>query len=352
MNADALDAICAIIQEDAGNRGLRTDPAENLITACAGDFQRACQSLAQTPQASVAIVTGVFIPHGQPPCGETDGPLGAILLARALTHLGIRVVLASDAFCLPALEAGLVASKLVEAVPVVALPSVEKARDLSSSEYWQTFREQSGPISHLIALERVGPSHTADSIQAQNGNAADARARYLAEAPAEHHDCCHTMRGRNITMYTSPAHRLFEEAGRQTPRIATVGIGDGGNEIGMGKIPWDVIRRNIPNGGRVACRVATDHLIVCGVSNWGAYGLAAGVRLLRGAAPDSELFDLERERSILRMMVEGGPLVDGISGRPELSVDGFPFERYVEPLVRLAFVRKSECGEKPRNGCQ
>ena len=46
----------------------------------------------------------------------------------------------------------------------------------------------------------------------------------------------------------------------------------------MGKMSWDVIRRNIPNGGLVACRVPADQLIVCGVSNWGAYGLAAGVR--------------------------------------------------------------------------
>ena len=48
----------------------------------------------------------------------------------------------------------------------------------------------------------------------------------------------------------------------------------------MGKIPWDVIRRNVPNGGLIACRVPTDHLIVAGVSNWGAYALAAGVALL------------------------------------------------------------------------
>ena len=44
----------------------------------------------------------------------------------------------------------------------------------------------------------------------------------------------------------------------------------------------------------------TDHLIVCGVSNWGAYGLAAGVRLLREQPLDSDLFDTERERQIAR----------------------------------------------------
>jgi hypothetical protein len=41
-------------------------------------------------------------------------------------------------------------------------------------------------------------------------------------------------------------------------------------------------------------------------------------------------------------MVEHGPLVDGISGRPELSVDGLSFERYAEPLANLALVGQTE----------
>jgi D-glutamate cyclase len=103
----------------------------------------------------------------------------------------------------------------------------------------------------------------------------------------------------------------------------------------MGKIPWAVIRRNIPNGGLVACRITTDYLIVCGVSNWGAYGLASGARHLRGAPKDAELCDLDREKALLELMVEKGPLVDGVSGRPTVSVDGLPFERYVEILDRV-----------------
>jgi hypothetical protein len=118
-------------------------------------------------------------------------------------------------------------------------------------------------------------------------------------------------------------------------RIPTIGIGDGGNEIGMGKVPWDVIRRNIPDGGLIACRVPTDHLIVAGVSNWGAYALAAGVRLLRGAPHDPGLFDVGRERELLELMVKHGPLVDGNTGRPVAEVDGLPFDRYAEVLNRL-----------------
>src|SRR5262249_35920273 len=84
------------VQDDIGQRGLRADPAANLITASTGDFQAACRSIAEAAKPTIAVVTGFFIPHAQPPTGETDGPLGALFLARALAPLGIRAVLATD----------------------------------------------------------------------------------------------------------------------------------------------------------------------------------------------------------------------------------------------------------------
>src|SRR5262249_27454304 len=144
--------------------------------------------------------------------------------------------------------------------------------------------------THLLALERVGPSHTPDTIAPAD------RARFLAEVPPERHGRCHTMRGVDITDHMRDAHSSFEG-----PRSAvTIGVGDGGNEIGMGKLPWPLIADRIPGGATIACRVATDHLIVAGVSNWGAYALAAGVALLRGVVPPDDWFDLDRERAILR----------------------------------------------------
>jgi hypothetical protein len=324
-----LDVICAIIQEDVCNRGLRADPARSLVTETAGDFHAACQSIAETAHAAVAIVTGFYIPHARPPCGETDGPLGALFLARALTPLGIHVVLATDVFCIPALRAGLDACGLSESVPLVTLAT--KAE--SEHAYCRRFIEQARLdrlLTHLIALERVGPSHTPASIFQQGGSVEE----FLRDVPAEHHDRCHTMRGRDITDRVSPAHLLFEMASHQTPSIATIGIGDGGNEIGMGKIAWDVIRRNVPGGASVACRVPADRLIVSGVSNWGAYGLAAGVLALRDEY-DQMLFDVERERDLLRIIVERGPLVDGVTGKATVSVDGLEFEPYAEPLRRI-----------------
>jgi hypothetical protein len=335
MSAAALTAIRDLIQQDVGRRGLRADPHANLITACPDDFAAACRSLAEAPEPALAVVTGFFIPTAQPPAGETDGPLGALFLARALAPLGFRVALVTDDFCRPALEAGLSVCGLEHAVARLTLPGPDRPSEPFLESLWLPLVRQY-PLTHLLALERVGPSHTEESIKSQSAESVRA---FLAEVPAGHRDRCHTMRGLDITGRMSPAHLLFETVKRDAPAVTTIGIGDGGNEIGMGKIPWEVIRRNIPGGGLVACRVPTDHLIVCGVSNWGAYGLAAGVRLLRGRAPDPELFDPESERALLEMMVRQGPLVDGVTARQTATVDGLEFDRHAEILKRLATIR-------------
>ena len=145
------------------------------------------------------------------------------------------------------------------------------------------------------------------------------------------------MRGHIITEKMFPAHRLFEP---QKRRYFTIGIGDGGNEIGMGKIPWETIAKNVPNGGLVACRVPTDYNIVCGVSNWGAYGLAAGVWHLRGMPFDEELFSADRERELWEKVLREAVLVDGVTGQRTLTVDGLSWDDYIQPLREIAAILK------------
>jgi len=304
---ERLDALCALIQKDVGNRGLARDPADNLLTRTAGDFAAACRSIAEAPRAAVGIVTGFFIPHGQPPACETDGPPGAVFLARALAALGVPAVLIADRTMGRAIEAGLEAAGISAESSGVATAYLDAAPSGVQGVAATLF--EGAPVTHLIALERVGPSHA--------------------------NDRCHSMRGRDITEFTAPAHLLLERAAGRTPRPTTIGIGDGGNEIGMGKVPWDTIRRNIPNGELIACRVPTDHLIVAGVSNWGAYALAAGVLLLRGETGGADLFDPDRERRLLQVMVEQGPLVDGVTGQQTVTVDGLTWEQYATPLSRM-----------------
>jgi D-glutamate cyclase len=319
---ERLDALRELIQRDVGNRGFARDPADNLLTHTAGDFAAACRSIAEAQCPVLGIVTGFPIVSVDPPRAETDGPLGALFLAQALTPLGIAVMIGTDPNCQTAIVAGLSACRLEKRVPVLTPP----------------FDDDPVP-THFIAVERVGPSHTPESLAKQAGTDPSVLQRFLGEVPEEHHDRCHNMRGRDITDHTGPAHLLFDELEgegfRKETRIHTIGIGDGGNEIGMGKVPWDTIRRNIPNGGLIACRVPVDHLIVAGVSNWGAYALAAGVLLLRGEKGAADLFDPDRERELLRIMVEQGLLVDGVSGRATAIVDGLSWEQYAEPLVAM-----------------
>src|SRR5262245_47148571 len=135
--AAKLLAIRDLIQEDVGNRGLRTDPTSNLITATADDFAAACRSVAETKGACLWVVTGFYIPTGNPPCGETDGPLGALFLARALPQLGVDVVLFTDDFCTGALQAGLKAAGLQGRIGLVTLPRPDHPASASVEAYWQ-----------------------------------------------------------------------------------------------------------------------------------------------------------------------------------------------------------------------
>jgi hypothetical protein len=305
MSDPVLTTMRDAIQIDTGGRGLAKDSHDNLFTACPGDFEAACRSIASEKEAALVIVTGFYIPGAG---GETDGPLGALFLARALVPIGIQCRLITDIHSEKALRAGLAACRLAERHFVLTLPPVNHPWSVFLSSDWKSFTSEVFRVTHLLAVERVGPSRV------------DGHYR--------------NMRGIDITSLNSPAHHLFEDPSRDRPPLRTIGIGDGGNEIGMGKIPWNVIDRNIPQGYSIACRVPTDHLIVAGVSNWGAYALAAGVRYLRGAAHDPSLFDPARERELLELMVEHG-LVDGPSGKRQATVDGLSFEEYAKPLVRL-----------------
>jgi hypothetical protein len=300
MNIDQkLTAIRDVIQQDIGNRGLARDPSDNLLTATRDDFANACASIANHPKPAAAIFTGFFIPAVT--AFETDGPLGAAYLACAFFPLGISTITITEGACARAIQEAYFARGLGNARSTPETFS-------SDSMMWYALGPDPGwpdakaERPFLVAIERAGP-------------AADG--------------ACYTMRGRNITENLRPL-RIKPLKGH-----SSIGIGDGGNEIGMGKIPHETIVKNIPNGDLIHCRVATDHLIVAGVSNWGAYALAAGVALLRGVQLPAELFDPDRERQILQVMVDAGPLVDGVTGKQTATVDGLSWDDYIRPLVEI-----------------
>ena len=309
---EKLAAILAAVQTDPGNRGLARDPHDNLFTATRGDFEAACRSIANTT-SHLGLVTGFYIVDSVPPAFETDGPLGTVFLLRAATHLGLGALIATEPGCRPAIEVGLRSARANGSV-------VELLSDADPDLYAGYFELFGTPPGLYVFTEKVGPSLKAHR--------------------------CLSMRGKDVTPFTRPAHLLIEEQANGTwqwgaERIPSIGIGDGGNEIGMGKIPHETLVKNIPNGDLIHCRVPTDHLIVCGVSNWGAYALAAGVYVLRGVRPPSDLFNPDREREILEIMVREGPLVDGVTGQQTATVDGLSWDEYVKPLLRIREILES-----------
>ena len=98
------DELERIIRRDPGGRGVCSflDGGRPIGF---GQLRAAAQDLARAAKA-VAIVTGFCIFDADPPAAETDGPPGALFLARALDAIGVRVVLVSDAYGMPLLEAG------------------------------------------------------------------------------------------------------------------------------------------------------------------------------------------------------------------------------------------------------
>jgi D-glutamate cyclase len=354
MNVDQkLTAIRDLIQQDVGNRGLARDPARNLINACPDDFANACASIAQHPNSKLEIVTGFFIPSADPPAFETDGPLGAFFVFEALNRLGIALVLTAESRPMLAFSKAHLTFQSGHKMQVVILRPRSTLRQdffsnrlpsqVDASEKRPAFRAASTRtgVTHRIALERVGPNYTVEEMRCRSTTGDAELAAFTACIPMERRGRCWSMRGHDVTDDMSPVEDLFERGCGHMPSCVTIGIGDGGNEIGMGRIPWDTIRRNIPNGELIACRVPTDHLIVAGVSNWGAYALAAGVALLRGVELPAELFDPDREREILQVMVDAGPLVDGVTGKQQATVDGLSWDDYIKPLVEIGKIVRS-----------
>jgi hypothetical protein len=326
------------IRRDPAQRGLiATEPLFGPL--CPGHLAEAAAHLAQFGKR-VAIVTGFYIPAGDPPAAETDGPPGALLLAQSLLGMGIDCTVMTDGFCFSAVAAaanfaGFPGERLIR-YPYAN--DSDTARDATARWRSDFFRcELDLGLSHLIAIERVGPSHTAASLARQTRAGAPPVEHFAEKVPPEHRDICHNMRGENIDPFAGDLHRLFEEVGDAAPQVKTIGIGDGANEIGMGSVAWEELERRLAGGQapRVACRIATHWNIVAGTSNWGGYALAAAVALLRGQISAVAPFDCRQQQELLEEMVAAGPAVDGVTRRREATVDGLLFMNYITPWAAI-----------------
>lgn len=316
-----------LIRRDPAGRGLLSMPGADAL--CRDHLQQAGKELAES-DAGVGIVTGFFVPDGDPPAAETDGLAGSVLLADVLRSLGRSAFLVTDELCVTAVVAAATAA-CGKAIEVLACPLDPSAAADWRSEFQENAMEN---MSHLIAVERVAPAYLSAELQGRPWCDEVSRDRFLSAVPANSQGRCHNMRGHDIHDFSAELYRLFEE---RPAGIRSIGIGDGGNEIGMGSIPWQVLAAAIPGeqAGRMACRTATDWTIVAGVSDWGAFALATAVCLARGDVSPLADWPAGRVERLLHAAVNGGPAVDGVTRRQEATVDGLPFMTFIQPLLQI-----------------
>jgi hypothetical protein len=325
VSSDLLALWDSLIRRDPAGRGLISSEVVRG-PLCAGHFAKAARDLAERGQA-VGIVTGFFIPHADPAAAETDGPPGAALLAAALKAVDIDCRLITDPWCANAVTAAAEAMGLDRSTVLTA-----PARcDAWTHEFLQSPFGRS--LTHLVSIERVGPSHTLDSLAAQRREGRVPREQFESSVPVETRGSSHNMRARIIDEWTGDLYRLFERVQEQRPDVRTIGVGDGGNELGMGSIPWEelVARVERENSARIPCRIATDWTIVAGTSNWGGAALAAAVCHLKGRDDALVSWTCRQQEDALQHLVDHGPAVDGIVGSAQATVDGLPFITYIQP---------------------
>jgi hypothetical protein len=198
---------------------------------------------------------------------ETDGPVGAIALYDSLAALGAQPVIA----CGPPLSQALTGDYRVLEL---------QARDLPAAEAEAT--------EHLARLRPAAVVSIECPGLAEDG-------RY------------YNMRGEDISARCAFFDPFIRLAG-----CPTIAIGDGGNEIGMGKIAAAIAELDIR-----ASVTSCDELLVADVSNWGAYGLVA---LLAHWAGRDLLADID-PLAILQYLSARGS-VDGVTRENTLTEDG------------------------------
>jgi D-glutamate cyclase len=295
-----LAAIEALVCRDVGRK------TQALIEASRGDLAEAAESLATA--SSVGLLTGFFVPRDNVAAPETDGPVGTALLAAGLAACGVPARIVVDSPCAEAVRAAVY--ETAESVAVDEVGVVDRAGIERTIDTWRSSR-----ISHAIAIERCGLSP-------------DGRPR--------------NMRGVDVSPWTAPLDDLFTAGPWRR-----VGVGDGGNELGMGKLPAGLIARTVSNGDKIACITSCDHLVVAGVSNWGAYGLMAALALLRAdwAPILGKFLTAERDLAVTQAIVAKAGAVDGVTARNEATVDGFGPEVHgalIDDLRRIAWGKSAD----------
>ncbi len=291
---------------------------DRLARHLSADYAAQAAAALWDRRARVLITTGFYVNGHQ----ETDGPPGAFFLGRALAQCGAVVGFVADPAPLALLEA------LAEdggwwrdrserfdvpgAKPVQTAELKPPTAELVHPPDFIEFPITGAAESRIIAAQ-IAADWQPTAVIAIERCGRTASGRYL------------NMREGDITPWTAQVDDLLA-----TPGVLTIGIGDGGNEIGMGTLAAQI---QAELGRAEPAITPAAHLIVATVSNWGAYGLLA--YLSRHAGRDL-LPTADEEWAALHLLHAHGATSAGTIPPPH--VDGYSLEidRAVLEALRAA----------------
>lgn len=276
---DICQELAALLTHDPGQRRIPTlSSAAPLLAAGARLLQA----------KRVTLVSGFYI--GKARAWETDGPLGTLVLADALERAQVMVTICTDRGCLSIFERG--ARLLNLKAKILGFPPGQDV----PAEILTTYQPDV-----LVAIERTG-------------RAADG--------------CYYNASGYDISQHVAHFDSMFMAAKRA--QVTTIAVGDGGNELGFGARIKEA-QSILGSASDIACVTAVDHLVACGVSNWGAYALAAIF------SRESGIGSLIDEQMLLRMLQEmvAAGAIDGVALQSIATVDGLPIEEEKDMFKRV-----------------
>ncbi|HQJ24390.1 MAG TPA: DUF4392 domain-containing protein [Bacillota bacterium] len=283
------------------------------------------------PNDNVIIATGAGVPPWLPK-GETDGPLGAASIARAIDiGLGGKPILVGEGRCIPPIAATVEAAGLM----------------VSDSELFNK-RDHVAMVMEYPLGEKKGAEFAEELMNKFNPKAIICIEKHGPSASGKYHSIMGIGREPD-----SVANVKFLVEKASSKKVLTIGVGDGGNEIGFGNIYDDVKRIQkfgpkcqCPCGAGIGTVTKADVLVAAAVSNWGAYGISAMLAFM--LKKPRLLQDIDMEYRMLEASIRAGAM-DGLYTDMSMYVDGTSFETQKSIVTMLKEIVSNALVEQPRH---